>query len=70
MRPCQPSTVTRCHAGKAMLGCKLIGSGSSVPAARLTNDDLSRLVDTNDEWIATRTGVHPLCRPAPRPDLS
>ena len=57
-RPFQPSTITSCYAGQPMLGCRLMGSGSSVPAARLTNDDLTRLVDTNDEWIATRTGMH------------
>ena len=62
-RPAQPSTLTTCHAGQPMLGCRLMGSGSSVPEARLTNDDLTRLVDTNDEWIATRTGRQ--CRPCP-----
>ncbi|MCC3377293.1 ketoacyl-ACP synthase III [Cohnella sp. REN36] len=31
--------------------------GSYVPESRLTNDDLSRLVDTNDEWIVRRTGI-------------
>jgi 3-oxoacyl-[acyl-carrier-protein] synthase III len=33
------------------------GLGSSVPETRLTNEDLSTLVDTNDEWITTRTGI-------------
>jgi 3-oxoacyl-[acyl-carrier-protein] synthase III len=28
-----------------------------VPSTVLTNDDLARLVDTNDEWITTRTGI-------------
>lgn len=32
------------------------GVGAAVPAAVLTNDDLGKLVDTNDEWISTRTG--------------
>ncbi|MBB6675598.1 ketoacyl-ACP synthase III [Cohnella nanjingensis] len=32
--------------------------GSYVPEARLTNDDLSRMVDTNDEWIVRRTGIY------------
>lgn len=31
--------------------------GSYVPEKILTNDDLSKLVDTNDEWITTRTGI-------------
>jgi 3-oxoacyl-[acyl-carrier-protein] synthase III len=35
----------------------LAGTGSYVPEKRLTNDDLSKLVDTNDEWITQRTGI-------------
>ena len=35
----------------------LSGLGSHVPAKRLTNDDLSHLVDTSDEWIRTRSGI-------------
>ena len=38
-------------------GCRLAGCGSSVPEAVLTNADLEKLVDTNDEWIASRTGI-------------
>ncbi len=33
------------------------GVGSYVPDYRLTNDELSRLVDTNDEWITIRVGI-------------
>ena len=33
------------------------GTGSSVPACVWNNDDLSRMVDTNDEWIRERTGI-------------
>ncbi len=40
-----------------MNGIKLRGTGRCVPANTVTNDDLSRLVDTNDEWITTRTGI-------------
>ncbi len=29
----------------------------AVAGKRVTNDDLSKLVDTNDEWITTRTGI-------------
>jgi len=29
-----------------------------VPPGRLTNDDLARMVDTSDEWIVHRTGIH------------
>ncbi|XP_010553467.1 PREDICTED: 3-oxoacyl-[acyl-carrier-protein] synthase III, chloroplastic [Tarenaya hassleriana] len=38
-------------------GCKLIGCGSAVPSLLLSNDDLAKIVDTSDEWIATRTGI-------------
>jgi len=33
------------------------GTGMSVPRRVLTNRDLERIVDTSDEWIATRTGI-------------
>ncbi|MDD3404280.1 MAG: ketoacyl-ACP synthase III [Hespellia sp.] len=36
---------------------KIIGTGSFAPAKVLDNNDLSKLVDTNDEWIRERTGV-------------
>lgn len=35
----------------------IIGTGMYVPEKTVTNDDLSRLVDTNDEWISKRVGV-------------
>src|SRR2546421_2725457 len=35
----------------------IIGTGSYVPKKVLTNEDLSRMVDTSDEWITTRTGI-------------
>lgn len=38
-------------------GCKLIGCGSAVPTLKVSNDDLAKIVDTNDEWIAVRTGI-------------
>ncbi|KAG4922234.1 hypothetical protein AAZX31_18G192500 [Glycine max] len=38
-------------------GCKLVGCGSAVPALQISNDDLSKMVDTNDEWISVRTGI-------------
>jgi 3-oxoacyl-[acyl-carrier-protein] synthase-3 len=34
------------------------GCGSYLPAKTLTNEDLSRIVDTTDEWIVERTGIH------------
>ena len=35
----------------------IIGTGYSLPAKVLTNDDLSKMVETSDEWISTRTGI-------------
>lgn len=39
------------------IGCRIIGTGHFVPEKILTNDDLSKMVDTSDEWISTRTGI-------------
>jgi 3-oxoacyl-[acyl-carrier-protein] synthase-3 len=36
---------------------KIIGTGSSFPAKVVTNEDLSKVVDTTDEWITERTGI-------------
>ena len=36
---------------------EIIGTGSYLPEKILTNDDLSKMVDTSDEWIFTRTGI-------------
>jgi 3-oxoacyl-[acyl-carrier-protein] synthase III len=35
----------------------ITGWGMSVPEAVLTNDDLAKIVDTNDAWIRERTGI-------------
>lgn len=35
----------------------IVGWGKYVPGRVLTNDELSRMVDTSDEWIRTRTGI-------------
>lgn len=35
----------------------IIGTGSSLPEKVVTNDELSTIMDTNDEWIRTRTGI-------------
>lgn len=39
------------------MGIKITGIGSYVPEKILTNFDLEKIVDTNDEWIRTRTGI-------------
>lgn len=36
---------------------KICGTGSCLPKLRVTNDDLSRIMDTSDEWIRSRTGI-------------
>lgn len=36
---------------------RITGMGSYLPERRLTNADLEKMVDTNDEWIMTRVGV-------------
>lgn len=36
---------------------KIIGTGSYLPPKILTNDDLSKIIDTSDEWIFDRTGI-------------
>jgi 3-oxoacyl-[acyl-carrier-protein] synthase-3 len=36
---------------------KIIGTGSYLPEKILTNQDLESIVDTNDSWIRTRTGI-------------
>ena len=40
-----------------MNGIKIRGTGRCVPEKTVTNEDLARIVDTNDEWITTRTGI-------------
>lgn len=36
---------------------RILGTGSYLPEHRMTNEDLSKLVDTNDAWIRERTGI-------------
>ncbi|MBT9685633.1 beta-ketoacyl-ACP synthase III [Pseudoflavonifractor sp. MCC625] len=40
-----------------MRGLRFVSIARYVPEKVVTNDDLSRIVDTNDEWIRTRTGI-------------
>ena len=37
---------------------QIIGTGSYLPERILTNHDLAKMVDTTDEWIVERTGIH------------
>ena len=40
-----------------MYHSKITGLGYFVPSNVVTNDDLSKIIDTNDEWIQERTGI-------------
>ncbi len=51
----QPRSSPRSH--KTLRTVSIVGTGSYVPEKVLTNEDLSRMVDTSDEWITTRTGI-------------
>ena len=35
----------------------ILGTGAYAPEKIVTNDDMSKIVNTNDEWIRTRTGI-------------
>ena len=39
------------------IAAKITGVAGFVPPRTMTNDDLARIVETNDEWIRTRTGI-------------
>ncbi len=51
----QPHSSPR--SGKTNRSVSIIGTGSYVPEKRLTNEDLSKIVETSDDWITTRTGI-------------
>jgi 3-oxoacyl-[acyl-carrier-protein] synthase-3 len=36
---------------------KICGTGSALPEKIVSNDDLSQIMDTSDEWISSRTGI-------------
>jgi 3-oxoacyl-[acyl-carrier-protein] synthase-3 len=40
-----------------MVRARFLGTGLAVPDRVVTNDDLSQVMDTSDEWIRTRTGI-------------
>src|SRR5688500_255037 len=41
-----------------MVRSVVLGCGSYLPSRVLTNSELARMVDTSDEWITQRTGIH------------
>jgi len=44
-------------AARTLYTAGITGVGMSFPERRLTNADLEKMVDTNDEWIVERTGI-------------
>lgn len=46
--------------GKRMT-TRIVGTGSYVPEQIVTNHDLAKIVETNDEWIRSRTGIGERC---------
>jgi 3-oxoacyl-[acyl-carrier-protein] synthase III len=49
----------------SVLRSAVTGVGGYLPADIVTNDELSKTVDTNDAWIVERTGIHARHRAAP-----
>ena len=43
------------------MGSTLVGCGKAMPALKIGNTALEALVDTSDEWIASRTGIKTRC---------
>lgn len=41
-----------------MISSRITGLGSYVPPRKVTNKDLEKMMDTSDEWILQRTGIH------------
>jgi 3-oxoacyl-[acyl-carrier-protein] synthase-3 len=52
------------------VGIKITGCGSATPSQVLTNEQLSQIVDTSDEWIKTRTGINQRHLALPKQSLS
>ena len=52
------------------VGIKITGCGSATPSQVLTNEQLSQIVDTSDEWIKTRTGISQRHLALPKQSLS
>lgn len=49
--------VTHTFSGRFMNGAFITGWGSALPDQVVTNDDLAKTMDTNDQWIRERTGI-------------
>ncbi|XP_019162984.1 PREDICTED: 3-oxoacyl-[acyl-carrier-protein] synthase 3 A, chloroplastic-like [Ipomoea nil] len=53
----RPTPLINADSSVGFKGCKLVGCGSALPSLSISNEDLAKLVDTNDEWISVRTGI-------------
>ncbi|MEZ4815975.1 MAG: beta-ketoacyl-ACP synthase III [Bdellovibrionota bacterium] len=38
-------------------GARIVSTGLGIPSRKVTNDDMSKIVETSDEWITSRTGI-------------
>jgi 3-oxoacyl-[acyl-carrier-protein] synthase-3 len=52
-----PGHANRVARSRTLRYAHIIGWGMEVPSQVLSNNDLAAIVDTNDEWIVTRTGI-------------
>ena len=54
------------------MACNVMGTGSALPSRVVTNDDLSQFLETDDEWISSRTGIktRPVCTTETTSDLA
>lgn len=52
------SAMTSNATGVGIGGSRLLAVGTALPDEVVTNDDLAALMDTDDGWIVTRTGIH------------
>jgi len=52
-----PGPSPAAEARAARIGVRIAGTGSFLPARKLTNPDLVKLMETTDEWIIQRTGI-------------
>ena len=48
-----------------MIRSVITGTGSALPARRVSNAELAEQVDTSDDWIVERTGIRFRISPAP-----
>ena len=49
--------MTELRLTKGVTATRILGLGSSQPEGVVTNDDLSKVMDTNDAWIRERVGI-------------